>query len=134
MQPSEMIAAIDEEITRLEQARNLLSGIGTGPAHRGRPAGAFSGGTAPRKRRTVSAAGRARIVAAQKKRWARVKRASKPAAAPTPAKAIARPKKRKAAKSSAARVRTKRKITVRKAPAKAAAPGTPAPIAEASAS
>lgn len=75
MQPSELVAAIDEEITRLEQARALLSGS-TGRAYRRRTAGAFSGGTAPRKRRRISAAGRARIVAAQKARWARVRKAS----------------------------------------------------------
>lgn len=134
MQTSQLIAAIDEEITRLERARNVLSGTATAPAHRGRPAGAFSGGTAPRKPRTISAAGRARMVAAQKKRWARVKRAAKPAAAATPAKAVTQTKKRRAGKSSAARATTKRKITARKAPAKVAAPATPAPIADASAS
>lgn len=43
MQTSELLAAIDEEIARLERARALLAGSETDLAHRGRPAGAFSG-------------------------------------------------------------------------------------------
>jgi hypothetical protein len=38
MQASELIAATDEEIARLEQARALLGGSGTDPVRRGRPA------------------------------------------------------------------------------------------------
>jgi hypothetical protein len=57
MHPSELLAAIDEEIARLEQARALLSGSGTGAARLGRTAGAFSGGIAPRKQRRISPAG-----------------------------------------------------------------------------
>lgn len=132
MQASELLAALDEEITRLEQVRALLSGSGTGFAARGR-SGAFSGGTAPRKRRGISAAGRARIAAAQKARWARVKQAAKRAAATTPAKGISRPKKRKLVKkSSAAKATSKKRAASRRAPAKAAT--TPAPAAETSAS
>jgi hypothetical protein len=139
MQTSELLAAIDEEIVRLEQARALLAGSGTGPARSGRPVGAFSGfgasGTAPRKRRTISAAGRARIAAAQRARWAKVKTAAKRAAAATTAKAAARPKTRKARKkASAAKVKSKKKAASRRAPAKTVAPAPPAPAAEASAS
>ena len=85
MQTSEILAAIDEEISRLEQVRNLLSGDGRVGAKRGPraaiPATAFpfgSGDTtaAPKKRRKLSAAGRARIAAAQKARWAKLKKAN----------------------------------------------------------
>jgi hypothetical protein len=58
MNTSELIAAIDAEISRLQQARKLLSG---------------SAATRGSKPGTMSAAGRARISAAQKKRWAQWK-------------------------------------------------------------
>jgi hypothetical protein len=59
------IAAINAEISRLQQARKLLAGgAGTRSATRG-------------GRHTMSAEARARISAAQKKRWAARKRASK---------------------------------------------------------
>jgi hypothetical protein len=54
-----LIASIDAEISRLQQARKLLSGTGT---HGGK--------------RIMSAEGRARIVAAQKKRWAEQRKAA----------------------------------------------------------
>jgi hypothetical protein len=58
-----IVQNIDEEINRLEKVRALLSGHTT-PLKRGFP---------PRKRSTMSAEGRARIAAAQKKRWAKKK-------------------------------------------------------------
>jgi hypothetical protein len=60
-----MLQTIDEEIDRLQRARSLLTGN-----KRGLPQAAPT-----RKRRTISAEGRARIAAAQKKRWAKAKRA-----------------------------------------------------------
>lgn len=85
MKTSEILLAIDEEISRLEQVRNLLAGTG-GNLARGRkatavPATAFpfglSAATTPsKKRRKLSAAGRARIAAAQKARWAKLKKAN----------------------------------------------------------
>lgn len=51
---------IDAEISRLEKARALLTGH-TAPLKRG-------------KRKPMSAEGRARIAAAQKKRWAKAKK------------------------------------------------------------
>ncbi len=139
VQTSELLAAIDEEIARLERARALLAGSETGLARRWRPAGAFSGlgasGTVPKKRRTISAAGRARIAAAQKARWAKVKRAAKRAAAATSAKAAATPKTRKAVKNApAGKAKSKKKAASRRSPAKAVAPANPTPAAEASAS
>ena len=62
MNTSELIAGIDEELSILREARALLTG---------------DGANRPTKRRKMSAAGRARIAAAQKKRWAKQKAASK---------------------------------------------------------
>jgi hypothetical protein len=59
MQIYEIIAALDEEIARLEQVRSLLSGASTSTT------------TQSTKKRTMSVEGRARIVAAQKARWAK---------------------------------------------------------------
>jgi hypothetical protein len=56
MNTDEIMQTIDAEISRLEQVRALLAGHTT-PLKRG-------------KRSTMSAEGRARIAAAQRKRWA----------------------------------------------------------------
>jgi hypothetical protein len=73
---SRIIAEIDAQILKLQQARTLLSGtaksaVRTGP---GRPKGskntaATTTTTAPRKRK-LSPEGRKRIADAMKKRWA----------------------------------------------------------------
>jgi len=79
----DILAAIDAEIARLEQARALLSTSGAVVAKRkpGRPAKVASI-EAPkvqkaRKRSKMSAEGRERIRHAQIKRWATLKSASK---------------------------------------------------------
>jgi hypothetical protein len=59
MNTSELIAAIDAEISRLQQARKLLSGSRR------------TGGS----KRVMSPEARARISAAMKKRWAQQKKA-----------------------------------------------------------
>jgi hypothetical protein len=61
MNTPEVMAAIDAEISRLQQARKLLSGSAAthGSKH------------------VISAEGRARISAAMKKRWAARKKAGK---------------------------------------------------------
>ncbi len=64
---------IDSQIAELRQ---LLTG--------GRPESAASG--APVRRRKMSAAGRRRIAAAQKARWAKIKGEAEPASSPAPAK------------------------------------------------
>jgi hypothetical protein len=56
-----IVQSIGDAISRLEKARALLTGHAA-PLKRGMP---------PAKRRTMSAEGRAKIVAAQKKRWAK---------------------------------------------------------------
>jgi hypothetical protein len=63
MDTEAIVQNLDAEIRRLEKARALLTGH-TAPLKRGLP---------PRKRRTMSAKGGARVAAAQKKRWAKAK-------------------------------------------------------------
>jgi len=65
MTTEQIIAEIDAEIARLKQVRALLSPSAT-PTN--------SGPKPVRKRRTLSKAARARIAAAQRKRWAEQKR------------------------------------------------------------
>jgi hypothetical protein len=71
MEIDKVLAAIDEEIQRLEQARGLLSGL----------TGKRGGRRAPLslrpKKRTLSAEARAKIAAAQRARWAKAKKAAK---------------------------------------------------------
>lgn len=71
---ADILAALEEEIARLQQVRELLAG----GAVNSRSATSFHYGansTEPvRKRRTLSAEARARISAAQKKRWAKQKK------------------------------------------------------------
>jgi hypothetical protein len=87
MSIANLIFEIDAEISRLEQARTLLSGISSlAPAakKRGRPAGAAkTAGVAKaaadkpvKKKRKLSPEGRARIAAAVKARWAAQKKAA----------------------------------------------------------
>jgi hypothetical protein len=71
MSVTELISSIDAEIARLQQARTLLAEgdpAKNGAAKRGRPA---------KKKRILSAEARAKIAAAQKKRWAAVRKLAK---------------------------------------------------------
>jgi hypothetical protein len=72
---TDIVRALDEEIARLQQVRELLAG---GGAVSSRSATSFQYGanlTKPaRKRKPLSAAARAKISAAQKKRWAKQKK------------------------------------------------------------
>jgi hypothetical protein len=77
MNTNEILRQIDAEISRLQRARDLFAGRGAATARRtrrkaGRPA---ARPPAARKRRRISAEGRARIAAAQKRRWAKQKQA-----------------------------------------------------------
>jgi hypothetical protein len=90
MNTNHIILAIDGEISRLQHAKAVLTDTSnlTGAKRKpGRPATTSGSGKAtsfnpadfdakPRKRRGMSAAGRARIAAAQKVRWARFKKAA----------------------------------------------------------
>ena len=75
-----ILAAIDEEITKLQQARALIHGVSNPVAKKGpgRPKKLTS--TVPAKaapaKRQMSEEARARIAAAQKKRWAKTRKAA----------------------------------------------------------
>jgi hypothetical protein len=71
MDTAELLAGVDEEIARLQQVKALLRGGGGGVPS------PFA--KAVRKKRTLSAEARARISAAQKKRWAAQKKGAKKA-------------------------------------------------------
>ena len=85
MQRHEMIFAIDEEIERLEQVRQVLVGVepSRGPGRpkgsqnkaKSAPAPAPVATQAKSGKRLMSAEGKARIAAAQKARWAAHKQA-----------------------------------------------------------
>ena len=64
MDTTQILAEIDSEIRRLEEVRALLAATST-KAHSG-----------PRKKRHLSAEARERIAAAQRKRWAKQKKAA----------------------------------------------------------
>lgn len=68
MDTTQLVSALDAELDILHQVKALLSGTTSGVARRGRP---------PKKKRVLSAEARARIAAAQKRRWAKQKAAAK---------------------------------------------------------
>jgi hypothetical protein len=75
MEVSRIIAEIDLQIGKLQQARQLLSDTGTAKAGRGRPKGSKNAVAAPvadatPRKRKLSPEGRKRIADAMKKRWA----------------------------------------------------------------
>jgi len=69
MDTAQLISEIDSEISRLQQARAILAGVGSA-----------INAKSPRKRRILSPEARARIAAAQKRRWAKQKGAAKKSA------------------------------------------------------
>jgi hypothetical protein len=72
---ADIVAALDGEIARLQQVRELLAGGGA-VISRGATSYQYeANATKPgHKRKPLSAAARARISAAQKKRWAKQKK------------------------------------------------------------
>jgi hypothetical protein len=76
MDTRSFIAAIDAEISRLQQVKSLLSGVGAV-----RAPGLKRPGTAaaakPAKRRKMSAEARAKIATAQRARWAKFRKSAK---------------------------------------------------------
>jgi hypothetical protein len=76
MNTKSLIADIDKQIAKLQNARTVLLGLDSTPAKgkRGRPKGSPNKKAAATKKRKISAEGRARIAAAQKKRWAAAKK------------------------------------------------------------
>jgi hypothetical protein len=91
MNTNDIILAIDAEISRLQQAKALLTQTSSLTPAKRKPGqqNAASGSSkatsfdpadfhvTATKRRKISVAGRARIAAAQKARWAKVKTAAK---------------------------------------------------------
>jgi hypothetical protein len=73
---ADIVRALDEEIARFQEVRNLLLTGGVGVSSRGATSIQYGANlTKPaRKRKPLSAAARARISAAQKKRWAKQKK------------------------------------------------------------
>lgn len=71
-----LISEIDAEIARLTRVRNLLAGSEGGTSF-GYGANRTKAAATPRKKRVLSADARARIAAAQNKRWAKQKAAAK---------------------------------------------------------
>ena len=71
MEVSRIIAEIDAQILKLQQARDLLAGAAakTGRPGPGRPKGSVKA-KATRRQRKLSPEGRKRIADAMKKRWA----------------------------------------------------------------
>jgi hypothetical protein len=65
---SRIIAEIDAQIVKLQQARTLLAGTQAVRLGPGRPKGTKTTPTAPKRK--LSAEGRKRIADAMKKRWA----------------------------------------------------------------
>jgi len=112
MDRNNIVLEIDAEISRLQQARGLLAG--TNSAGKPKPRASASASLRNNKPvRTLSAAARARISAAQKARWAKSKRAAKKEArnAPTAAAAKKTPNGPVRKKASA-----KKAVSVNKAP------------------
>jgi hypothetical protein len=133
----DIIGEIDAEISRLQQAKALLSGTDSVAAKRrpGRPIGSGSPKTIPvalpsakvQPRRKMSAAGRARIAAAMKMRWAKVRRAAKKVAKPTQAPVVAAALPKTTAKKASKKSAPKKRAAKKRAAKKATAPQTSAP-------
>jgi hypothetical protein len=68
MSREQILAAIDEEISKLQQVRKLLQSSG------GTRLVSGLSGAKPRAKRVLSAEARQRIAAAQKRRWAKQKK------------------------------------------------------------
>ncbi len=78
MNTKSLISEIDAQIAKLEEAKTVLLGLDSSPTKgkRGRPKGSGTKkAAAPKKRRKMSPEGRAKIAAAQRKRWAAAKKA-----------------------------------------------------------
>ncbi len=74
MDTRSLIAAIDAEISRLQQVKSLLSGAARRQAV---TLPAAVNAVKPTKRRRLSAAARAKIAAAQRARWAKFRKSAK---------------------------------------------------------
>ena len=118
MNVSGMLAELNQEIARLTQIRDLLEQKAPSKPGPGRPKGsgkqADSEVSEPAPKRTMSAEGREKIAAAQRKRWAAGKKASTSMPAALPAKSPA-------AKPAAKKAVSAKKAAPKPPPAKKAA-------------
>ena len=132
----EIIRQIDVEISLLQQARALLSESDSGEVKRkpGRPSGSRVMKSLPvalppkaitQPRRKMSAAGRARIAAAMKARWAKVRRAAKKATATQKPLVAAVLPKASTKKAASKKVASKKTATKKASPAQTAGPSAP---------
>jgi hypothetical protein len=79
---SRIIAEIDAQISKLQQARALLAGTEKSSKGPGRPKGSKNAAPSGRRKHKLSPEGRKRIAEAMKRRWAeRRKQTAKSAAA-----------------------------------------------------
>ena len=76
MSISAILQELDAEIARLQQAKQLLSGMSLGIPSSGVPE-TKSGAGGARRKRVLSAEARQRIAEAQRKRWAAQKKVAK---------------------------------------------------------
>jgi hypothetical protein len=74
---NEIVAALDDEISRLQQVRSLLTGTKGNLTHAATSFAFGANSGKPHKKRHLSAEARERIAAAQRKRWAAQKKAAK---------------------------------------------------------
>jgi hypothetical protein len=79
VQVNEILAEIDAEISKLQQARALLGGEASSKLTRGKNKPAAAAETAPKKRK-LTPEGRKRIAEAMKRRWAERKKLAAKAA------------------------------------------------------
>lgn len=77
---SNILTAIDEELSLLREVRQILVGGGISPRTGNSTSLAFGPNGAAVKRKPLSKAARAKIAAAQRRRWAKQKTAVKKAA------------------------------------------------------
>jgi hypothetical protein len=77
MRTADIIAALDKEIAQLKQVRGLLSGHETGIGRIKTRVGGETGNGSVTRKRVLSPEARKRIADAQKKRWAKAKKAAK---------------------------------------------------------
>ena len=124
MDTNNIVLEIEAEISRLQQARALLAGTNAGKPKPRASASASLRNNKPV--RTLSAAARAKISAAQKARWAKSKRAAKKEARNAAAAAAAK----KTTPNGPVRktASAKKAVSVKKAPQ----PQTKAPVTPAS--
>ena len=109
-------ADLKEEIQGLENQLSHLLGSSAAPVTAPQPVAESVAAKAPKKKGGMSAAGKARIAAAQKARWAKIK-AAKPAVKAVPA---AKPAKKKFTMSAAAKAKISAAAKARWAKIKAA--------------